>query len=385
MKREMEIYIHIPFCIKKCSYCDFLSFSADRALQKAYVQALCREIEQWEGFADSKVTTLFIGGGTPSALPSEDITAIMDTLRKKTASGREELKEASIECNPGTADMEKLLAYQACGMNRISFGLQSADNQELKTLGRIHTWEEFQESYDMAREAGFRNINVDLMSALPGQTVQSYCQTLERVTQLDPEHISAYSLIIEEGTPFYQRYAQAERKRAEDEPQDLLPSEEEERGMYEATLEILRKKGYHRYEISNYAKEGKECRHNCGYWTGVEYKGFGLGAASLLNHIRYQNTDSMKQYLEGKEITEEIQRLTRRDEIDETMILGLRMMQGVKKKEFLQKYHMSMEEMYGDVIKKYADMGLLENSPETLRLTNAGIPVSNVILADFLQ
>lgn len=382
MKREMEIYIHIPFCKKKCSYCDFLSFAESREVQKAYVERLCKEIESWNGFDDSCVSTIFIGGGTPSILPAEEIGHIMDTIKK--VSMQKEWKEVSIECNPGTIDEEKLLAYREYGINRISFGLQSANNQELKILGRIHTWEEFLKNYELARKAGFANINVDLMSALPGQTRQSYQNTLEKVAQLQPEHISAYSLIIEEGTPFYGKYAEADRKRAEDEPQDLLPSEEEERWMYEDTRVLLKQNGYHRYEISNYAKEGKECRHNCGYWNGTQYKGFGLGAASLLNHVRYQNTGSMKSYFEEKEITEEVQRLTRQDEMEETMILGLRMMKGVNKAEFFKKYGVSAEQIYGKVIKKYTDMGLMENNAEYIRLTNDGISVSNVILSEFL-
>lgn len=385
MKREMELYIHIPFCARKCSYCDFLSFVSNRETQKHYIQALCREIEDWQCFSDSLVSTVFIGGGTPSVLPAQDIAQVMEVLHKKWTLTGEMPPEITIECNPGTVDREKLETYRSCGINRISFGLQSANNRELKMLGRIHTLEEFMESYELARKTGFSNINIDLMSALPGQTVQSYRRTLEMAASLQPEHISAYSLIIEEGTDFYARYAEADQKRANDEPQNLLPTEEEERCMYEDTLSLLDQHGYHRYEISNYAKEGKECRHNCGYWTGVEYKGFGLGAASLLNHVRYQNTTSLAQYLSGKNQPQITEKLSAGDEMEETMILGLRMMRGVDRKKFYEKYGINIESVYGDILEKYMKMELMCQEDNCIKLTKKGISVSNVILADFIN
>ena len=381
-ERELELYIHIPFCVRKCNYCDFLSFAADETVQRQYTDALCREIADWEGYGNGIVSTVFIGGGTPSILPVREMERILDTIYRYARMESE--TEITMECNPGTADREKLRAWKNSGINRISFGLQSADNRELRMLGRIHTWEDFQENWYLARKEGFENLNVDLMSALPGQSLSSWHKTLSRVLDLEPEHISAYSLIIEEGTPFYGQFAEADQKRAADEPQDLLPSEEEERQMYEDTLTMLAAHGYHRYEISNYARPGRECRHNCGYWTGVPYKGFGLGAASYLHHGRYKNTESMKEYLTAADPVKEWQKLDKSAEMEETMILGLRMMQGVSICEFQNKYEVSIQQIYGDVVAKYTRMGLLKEENGRICLTENGISVSNVILSDFL-
>ncbi len=382
-ERELELYIHIPFCVRKCNYCDFLSFAADETVQRQYADALCREISDWGGYGDGRVSTVFIGGGTPSILPVREMERILNTIYRHAR--MENGAEITMECNPGTADREKLLAWKNSGTNRISFGLQSTDNRELKMLGRIHTWEDFQESWHLAREAGFENLNVDLMSALPGQSTRSWQKTLSRVLDLEPEHISAYSLIIEEGTPFYGQFAEADQKRAADEPQDLLPSEEDERQMYEDTLTMLAAHSYHRYEISNYARPGRECRHNCGYWTGVPYKGFGLGAASFLHHGRYKNTESMQEYLTAADPVKERHKLEKAEEMEETMILGLRMMQGVSILEFQKKYGISMEAVYGDVIAKYTRMGFLKEENSHICFTKNGISVSNVILSDFLM
>lgn len=384
MENKIELYIHIPFCARKCNYCDFLSFCGNREEQKAYVQALCREIEEWDGFASSSVSTVFIGGGTPSILPAEDIGKIFHTLKKTMGTSYGKPEEVSIECNPGTVDEEKLLAYREYGINRISFGLQSADNDQLKLLGRIHTWEEFLCSYELARNAGFDNINVDLMSALPGQSVKSWEQTLKKTAALRPEHISAYSLMIEEGTPFFERYRAAEEIREKGDFQKILPTEEDERKMYDETERILSDMGYRQYEISNYAREGKQCRHNCGYWTGVPYKGFGLGASSYLNHERLMNTESFSEYLSDGAGTQCIQRLSKQDEMEETMILGMRMIQGVDRKEFRKKYGTEPEDVYGKVIEKYVKMKFLIQDEKGIRFSKNGISVSNVILSDFL-
>ena len=384
MQKELELYLHIPFCVRKCRYCDFLSFAKDEEVQDAYVQALCEEIKGWDGFVNRPISTIFIGGGTPTILPARKISRILETIQEKRDPGFPAPEEITIECNPGTVDEADLQTFLSSGINRISFGLQSADNRELETLGRIHSWEEFLESYRLARKAGFENINVDLMSALPGQTPAGWRSTLEKVLALQPEHISAYSLIIEEGTPFYQIYGEADRCRREDEPQSLLPSEEEEREMYEDTGRILAAHGYHRYEISNYAKGGKECRHNCGYWTGIEYKGFGLGASSLLQKRRYRNTESLESYLDGAWQPEMVEALTRENEMEETVILGLRMMEGVSGEKFYQKYGKHLTDIYEETIRKYVKMGLMEADKQGIRLTESGISVSNVILSDFL-
>ena len=384
MQKELELYLHIPFCVRKCRYCDFLSFAKDKEVQNAYVQALCEEIKGWDGFVNRPISTIFIGGGTPTILPAREISRILETIQEKRDQRFPAPEEITIECNPGTVDEADLQTFLSSGINRISFGLQSADNRELKMLGRIHSWEEFLESYRLARKAGFENINVDLMSALPGQTPHGWRRTLEKVLALQPEHISAYSLIIEEGTPFYQIYGEADRCRREDEPQSLLPSEEEEREMYEDTGRILAAHGYHRYEISNYAKGGKECRHNCGYWTGIEYKGFGLGASSLLQKRRYRNTESLESYLDGAWQPEMVEALTRENEMEETVILGLRMMEGVSGEKFYQKYGKHLTDIYEETIRKYVKMGLMEADKQGIRLTESGISVSNVILSDFL-
>ena len=263
MKKEMELYLHIPFCAKKCDYCDFLSFPADKSIKREYVETLKQEIEEvGKRYRNYRVSTIFVGGGTPSILNSSYIVEIFDVLRRKFhVAGNAEI---SMEVNPGTVTKEKLSDWRRAGINRLSMGLQSADNRELKRLGRIHTWEDFLESFRRAREEGFSNLNVDLMSALPGQTMDGWMETLKRTAAQEPEHISAYSLIIEEGTPFYERYG---GKKGE----ALLPDEDTDRDMYHKTREFLASCGFERYEISNYAKPGRECRHNIGYWTGVPY------------------------------------------------------------------------------------------------------------------
>lgn len=373
MKKELELYIHIPFCVKKCDYCDFLSGPADAGRQREYVEALKKEIKNCKDFVAYQVSSVFIGGGTPSILPGEMIGEIMETVREKF-----ELipnAEISIEANPGTVDRKKLEIYRESGMNRISFGCQSADNRELKMLGRIHTWEDFQESYQMARDAGFTNINVDLMSGLPGQTLTSWETTLRKIANLQPEHISAYSLIIEEGTPFAEK--------------DLnLPDEDVERAMYENTHDILASFGYQQYEISNYAKNEKECRHNLGYWKRTEYLGLGLGSSSLVNETRFSNTSDMERYLKTsgnpESIREQQEELQPEDQMAEYMILGLRMMKGVSVTEFKNSFGHEMYEIYGDIIEKYMRMELLEKEGDYLRFTRRGISVSNPVLADFL-
>lgn len=378
----IEFYIHIPFCVRKCSYCDFLSFPAEKEQQEAYVRELCREIEAFP-MEGRRLDTVFFGGGTPSILPAEAIREICEVIRKKVKP-EEAIREWTIECNPGTLDAEKLLIYRECGINRLSLGLQSADNKELQLLGRIHTWEKFCDSFRLAREAGFSNINVDLMSALPGQSRESWQETLQKVTALDPTHISAYSLIIEEGTPFYERYGEEDRARAAGEDTILLPSEEEERLMYEDTARLLGERGYHRYEISNYARQGYACIHNLGYWKRREYKGFGLGAVSLLGNVRSKNTDVMQRYLAGSWQGEEQEILTRQDCIAETMILGLRLTEGVRREAFRAAFGIEPEAVYRSVIEKYEKLGLLQRDEERICLTAKGMDLSNLVMSEFL-
>ena len=380
--KELELYLHIPFCVKKCNYCDFLSAPAGEETRAAYVDALLEEIRGFDEPEDYEVVTVFFGGGTPSILPGQAIFRIMEALREKFSFRKG--AEITLEANPGTVDKEKLSFYKKAGINRLSFGLQSADAEELKKLGRIHTWEKFLESFQLAREAGFSNINVDLMSALPGQTKESWEKTLRQVLALQPEHISAYSLIIEEGTPFYQLYEKdVERRDAGEEP-ELIPSEEEERAMYEATGRILKEQGYLHYEISNYAKPGCECRHNLGYWQRRDYLGFGLGASTLLNPVRYKNTEDLEAYLGGDFSKKEFFVLTKDNQIEETMFLGLRVLEGVSKEHFREQFSCELRVVYRKELEKLEQEGLLEEEGDFVRLTSRGIDLSNPVLAEFL-
>lgn len=380
--KELELYLHIPFCVKKCNYCDFLSAPAGEETRAAYVDALLEEIRGFDEPEDYEVVTVFFGGGTPSILPGQAIFQIMEALREKFSFRKG--AEITLEANPGTVDKEKLSFYKKAGINRLSFGLQSADAEELKKLGRIHTWEKFLESFQLAREAGFSNINVDLMSALPGQTKESWEKTLRQVLALQPEHISAYSLIIEEGTPFYQLYEKdVERRDAGEEP-ELIPSEEEERAMYEATGRILKEQGYLHYEISNYAKPGRECCHNLGYWQRRDYLGFGLGASTLLNPVRYKNTEDLEAYLGGDFSKKEFFVLTKDNQIEETMFLGLRVLEGVSKEQFREQFSCELRVVYRKELEKLEKEGLLEEEGDFVRLTSRGIDLSNPVLAEFL-
>ncbi|MDE7197613.1 MAG: radical SAM family heme chaperone HemW, partial [Lachnospiraceae bacterium] len=282
--RELSIYIHIPFCVRKCLYCDFLSASADAGKMESYVNLLLREIkEQSLFYGDHRVISIFLGGGTPSLLPAEAAGRILGQIRENYPVAAD--AEITMECNPGTVTAEKLGNYAAHGINRLSLGLQSTEDEELARIGRIHSYRDFLETYTLAREAGFRNINIDLMAALPGQSVGSYRRTLERVVKLSPEHISAYSLILEEGTPLYVNQSRY-----------IFPTEDEDREMYALTGKYLAKAGYQRYEISNYARDGFACRHNRVYWRRGDYVGFGLGASSMVENVRWRNPKEHEAY-----------------------------------------------------------------------------------------
>lgn len=462
-KRELELYIHIPFCVRKCAYCDFLSAPASKETMRAYTDVLCREIREFPWAKQYEVTTFFFGGGTPSILPpkyiEEILTAARETFDFAQDTRRTEsrpkitaecsprtacrlsasplcLPEITIECNPGTADREKLAAWRRMGISRLSLGLQSADNGELQCLGRIHTWEEFLATYQDARRAGFENINVDLMSALPGQTVDSWKRTLEKVLALSPEHISAYSLIIEEGTPFYERYHEDVRRRDAGESCRELPSEEEEREMYRLTEQYLKEAGLYRYEISNYALPGYECRHNCGYWRRTEYAGFGLGAASFLvlpepsscgaksaafqksagsagqkeefqknadgdsqkeafqksaggaqesgKNYRCKNPEDLNAYLAYDFSGRQYEELSREDQISEFMFLGLRMTRGVSEQEFETAFDVRIDQIYGRELKKLVDQKLLCREEGRIFLSPRGMDLANYVMAEFL-
>lgn len=423
--KSISIYIHIPFCVKKCQYCDFLSAPADSRAQEVYLRALKQEIrEQAARYREYEVQTVFIGGGTPTAVPCENLCEVLKTVFSFYRMNPH--AEISMEANPGTVTKEALLSYRKAGINRISIGLQSADDVELKLLGRIHTYRDFQQTYRWAQEAGFTNINLDIMSALPGQSVENYKKTLETVLSLKPQHISAYSLIVEEGTPFYEKYGQeSEKLQATGEKQPDLPSEEEEREMYALTEKLLATAGYHRYEISNYALPGRECRHNLVYWKRGNYVGFGLGAASMVENVRFENIREMQEYLaeyadmpdaepvfaevaqgdkqalsneqefslredthseneQELSIRENVHLLSPQEQMEETMFLGLRLTEGVSKAEFHRQFGVSMEQIYGEVIRKNTAKGLLIDEAGYVCLTREGMDLSNYVMAQFL-
>lgn len=373
---RLSLYIHIPFCVKKCHYCDFISAPCKEETRQEYVETLCMEIVQRAKlYKDRIVDTIFFGGGTPSLLSAGQMGKIMDVIRQEFRVLPE--AEISIEVNPGTVTKEKLEAYQKCGVNRLSIGLQSANNEELKVLGRIHTWEVFENTWKQVRDLGFSNVNIDLMSALPGQTLESYENTLRKVLALKPEHISAYSLIIEEGTQFYEWFG---------EDSSQLPDEITDRRMYEMTRTLLEEHGYYRYEISNYALEGYECKHNIGYWKRKDYLGLGLGAASLLSNVRSSNVSELAEYLKLNWRTEK-EELSIQDQMEEFMFLGLRMMEGISCLEFEQQFGKSLKEVYGTQIAKLEKQGLLQYHQETDRyaLTLQGIDVSNQVFVEFID
>ncbi|MBT9703711.1 radical SAM family heme chaperone HemW [Eubacterium ramulus] len=408
--KELELYLHIPFCERKCAYCDFLSAPADLPVRISYIKKLQEEIVYCGAqYGEYQVSSIFFGGGTPTILEGYQLAAILETVKEHFNITTD--AEITVECNPGTLTAGKAEKLVQAGFNRLSMGLQSADDRELHLLGRIHNFAQFLESYDLARKAGFRNINVDLMSALPGQTLKSWQDTLQKVTALRPEHISAYSLIIEEGTPFYERFAEDERIREEGGHPRLLPEEDVERQMYELTETFLHTKGYERYEISNYAKPGYECRHNCGYWTRKDYLGLGLGASSLVEHQRFQNTSERKTYLEQEyspqcegqheriaetiQLQEEtgltqtghhihIETLDKKSEMEEFMFLGLRLMAGISRQQFEKKFQVTLNSVYGEVLRKLKGEQLIEEVAGYVRLTEHGIDVSNYVLAEFL-
>ena len=369
----MEIYIHIPFCIRKCDYCDFLSGPSGPEEQADYVQALLREIQAVEEGEGRSVSSIFIGGGTPSVLDERLLGDILREIRNRFK--MEEDAEITIEVNPGTANIGKLQAYREMGINRLSIGLQSPEDRELKILGRIHNYGQFLETYQEARTVGFDNINIDLMSAIPDQTYEGWMKNLRTVAELEPEHISAYSLIVEEGTPFAARKLN-------------LPDEDTEYNMYEATAQILKEYGFEQYEISNYARKGRKCRHNVGYWTRQDYLGFGLGASSLYGKERFANTADMKKYLKNSKNPEKIREkepsLTREDEMAEFMFLGLRMTKGISKADFQRCFGCTIESVYGEVLEKYESMELLLEKDGRIFLSREGIHVSNSIMAEFL-
>lgn len=405
-RKELELYVHIPFCMKKCLYCDFLSAPANEETQREYVEALLREIRFFgERSSDYVVSTIYIGGGTPSWLDEALMAKIMEEITHRFLLAKD--AEITIECNPGTVTERKFQTYKKIGINRLSIGLQSVNEKELQLLGRVHTFDQFLKTYELARKTGFTNINVDLMSSLPGQTPKTFANTLQQVIRLHPEHISAYSLIIEKGTPFYETYKFDAVKQRAGMQTEFLPTEDEEYEIGKLTQVVLEKAGYHRYEVSNYAREGYACRHNIGYWRRTNYLGMGLGAASLLENIRYTNTSDLYRYIEesvdiknvmvpvtlanqttvsvpATNLSDTVDVIERNAQMEEFMFLGLRMTQGVLREDFERAFGMTIESVYGEVLQTLLQEGLLEKSEGRIFLTDRGMDLNSYVSSQFL-
>ena len=359
----ISFYIHIPFCKRKCAYCDFLSGFDVKDTQK-YVDALLNEISSFK--TDKKIKSIFIGGGTPSVIDSRYTAEIMRCVKDNFTLVSD--CEISIETNPGTLDEEKLSAYKNAGINRLSMGIQSFDDALLKTLGRIHDSRTARDNFALAKKY-FDNINMDLMFALPDQSLDNWRNTLKTAVLLEPTHISAYSLIIEENTPFYDKYTSID--------------ENIDREMYYYAKKFLSENGYIQYEISNFAKQGYECRHNLVYWQGGDYKGFGLGAASLINNFRLKNTDDMRKYLNGIYVVESLG-LDMDDQMKEFVILGLRCTDGIDTDLFKARFNADIYDIFGETLDKHIHSGLLKKHNNMLKLTEKGIDLSNMVFVDII-
>jgi oxygen-independent coproporphyrinogen-3 oxidase len=347
----------------------------NREWENAYIRRLVEEIKEESVFYRKyTVDTIFIGGGTPSVLQPKQWERVMKSLYENFSIEKD--AEISMEMNPGTVNEEKMYVYRKNGINRISIGLQSMNAEELNLLGRIHSRDDFLDCYHLAKTVGFENINIDLISSLPGQNKNAWKETLQEVVRLRPQHISSYCLIVEENTPFYDLYGEGKGE-------DMLPSEEEDREMYYETRMFLESLGYRQYEISNYALPGLECKHNLGYWSGKNYVGFGLGASSYVGNVRWKNTDFMKEYLEFSDIKREIVSLTIEQRMEEFMFLGLRKTEGVNLADFRKRFMTEPEAIYGDWLKKMKKEELLQGT-EQISLTRKGMDLANYVMAGFL-
>lgn len=375
----LGLYVHIPFCVSKCKYCDFNSYKLNVDEKRKYLKALQKEMEFYKKEVKSnEIDTIFIGGGTPSILNENEINFLFDSIKgnfniKKDA-------EITMECNPGTLTIDKLKTMKKCGVNRLSMGLQAVQNHHLDYIGRIHTYEEFEKNYNQAKEVGFENINVDLMYALPNQSEKDWMESLEKIVKLNPSHISAYSLILEEGTELFNMY---ERKEFE------LLDEDTDIKMYEYTINYLKSNGYNQYEISNYAKKGYECKHNILYWKCKNYVGLGASASGFLNKIRYNNVCDLNEYekiiCDGKKPLEWEEKLSIKDEIEENIFLGLRMNEGIKFEDFLKRYNFDFKEEYKNEISKLKKSNLIHVDDKSMALTQKGREISNSVFVEFIK
>ena len=387
-KKPLALYLHIPFCARKCAYCDFLSFPSKEEQKIAYMAKLREELE-WRSRDFQKgqyeVLSLFIGGGTPSAVPYEEMEKTMEVIRNCYPIYSD--WEASIECNPESASKEALEAYHRSGINRLSFGLQSTQEEELRFLGREHQFSTFLTAYQEARKLGFKNISIDLMNGIPLQTPESYKKTLKNISLLKPEHLSIYNLIIEKGTRFYALAKEGKLP---------IPSEEELLEMDALTKEWTGKMGMSPYEVSNYAKEGFFSVHNYGYWSNIPYLGFGIHSSSYFQHKRWKNTNKLPLYLSlpfldeksrpsiEEQLCEDVQVLTKEEEMEEFFYLGLRRTAGVSEIDFVKRFSVDMHKIFGAVLEKQCEEGYLLHDNAHYRFTEVGMNLSNVLLAEFL-
>ncbi|UWD50294.1 radical SAM family heme chaperone HemW [Clostridioides difficile] len=390
----LGLYIHIPFCVKKCKYCDFNSYKMDLDSKKRYIEDLKIEMELYsnklnrddkyknkEDFNLDKnniITSIFIGGGTPSILTSEEIREVFVSIKEKFNIDKN--AEITIECNPGTLTLEKLETMKEVGINRLSIGLQAVQEKHLNFIGRIHSYKEFEKNYMDALSVGFKNINIDLMYSLPNQKLCDWKETLEKVTDLNPTHISAYSLILEEGTELYNMY--------ENNQFDLI-DENIDIEMYEYTINYLKSKGYNQYEISNYSQEGYDCKHNILYWECEHYIGLGAGASGYINKNRYNNLESLEEYhlslIKRKKPVQDSENLSTKDLIEEKIFMGLRMNKGIKFKDFEKKFEIDFREKYSKQIEMLLARKLINQSFEGIQLTQKGREISNSIFIEFME
>ena len=386
-EKELGIYIHIPFCKQKCYYCDFVSFSNKGEYIEKYVDTLEREIDSYD-LSNYNITTIYIGGGTPSRIPSEKIQEILEKIRQKILKNQTKWEniEITIELNPGTVDEEKIKKYKKIGINRLSIGLQSTNNKLLKEIGRIHTFEDFKDTYNTVKKVGFENINVDLMIGLPNQTISDVKDSLNEIIKLNPTHVSVYSLIVEENTKMEKLINNKELQ---------LPDEELERQMYWYVKNTLELNGYNHYEISNFAKKGKESKHNLNCWEQKEYIGLGLAAYSYLNGVRYGNTSDIEKYINVQDflnrseleesvirIVDEVQSLE--DKRKEYMLLGLRKIDGVSIQKFKEKFVENPIFLFRKELEKLVNEELIAIDGDCIRLTNKGLDLANIVWEEFV-
>ena len=387
MKKELGIYIHIPFCKQKCYYCDFVSFSDKIELQEKYIETLIKELKSYN-FEEYDVTTIYIGGGTPSYISSGLIKKVLENIKSKIKNNKTKWEdiEITIEVNPGTVNKEKLEEYKNQGINRLSIGLQTTNDILLKKIGRIHTYKDFLDTYNLARNIGFANINVDLIIGLPEEIISDVKKDLENIIKINPEHISVYSLIVEEGTKI---------ENLLNENKITLPDEECERRMYWYVINTLELNGYNHYEISNFAKENMESKHNINCWDQKEYIGLGISSHSYVENIRYGNTSNLEKYIENNDFANEQELETKKirivDEVQskedmekEYMMLGLRKTEGIKVSKFKEKFGENPIYIFRNELEKLVKENLIIVDGDNIYLSNKGLDLANLVFEEFI-